>query len=71
MEKIIYQKRVYTPSGQERIIQVRENSWGGYRVIKKTNPKRGLVQTILYDSGLNFSSKAKAIKKANSLAKRY
>ena len=36
-----------------------------------TNPKRGFLRTILYDSGLAFSSKAKAIKKANSLAKRY
>ena len=75
MEKVIHSRTFYTPTGRKRVVEVRENSWGNYyRVMKWNhvpNKSKSLIKAYAtYNSGYNFSNKAKAIKKANSLAKK-
>ena len=73
MEKIIHTKTFYTPTGRKRVVEVRENSWGNYYRVIKWNYNKGkkpITAWSSYDSGYNISSKAKAIKKANSLARK-
>lgn len=69
MQKIIYSKTFYTPTGRKRSVEVAEHRFGGYEVIKFVYPKskRGLILGTL--TGY-FTNKQKAIKKANSLARK-
>lgn len=70
-ENIIYSKSYKTSTGQDRLVEVREDGWGFYRVIKWHKPKKkNSISYGTYDSGYNFASKEKAIKKAKSLMKK-
>ena len=71
MEKIIHSKSFTTPTGRKRRVEVRTDNYGWYRVVKWNIPKKkNSLIFASYDSGYNFSNKAKAIRKANSLARK-
>lgn len=69
MQKTIYSKTFYTPTGRKRVVEVREHSFGGYQVIKFDVPKdkRGLTYGTWTG---DYTNKSKAIKKANSLVRK-
>ena len=39
MARLIHSKTYYTPTGRKRIVEVQENSFGGYQVVKYNVPK--------------------------------
>ena len=69
MKNIVYSKTFYTPTGRKRIVEVREQSFGGYEVIKFSVPKDKRKFTWGTWAG-NYTNKSKAIKKANSLCRK-
>ena len=69
MQKTIYSKTFYTPTGRKRVVEVREHSFGGYQVIKFNVPKDKRKLTWGTWAG-DYTNKSKAIRKANSLARK-
>ena len=69
MARLIHSKTYYTPTGRKRIVEVQEHSYGGYQVVKYNVPKNKSKLTWGTWVG-NFTDRSKAIKKANSLARR-
>lgn len=69
MAKVIHSRTYYTPTGRKRVVEVQEKSFGGYEVVNYHYPKdgRSLIWGTYYG---NFTNKAKAIRKANSLARK-
>ena len=69
MQKIIHSKIFYTPTGRKRSVEVREHRFGGYEVFKFEHPKSKSGLIVGTWTGY-FTNKQKAIKKANSLARK-
>ena len=69
MAKVIHSRTYYTPTGRKRLVEVREQSFGGYQVVKYNVPKDRRKLTWGTYVG-NYTNKTKAIRKANSLARK-
>ena len=69
MAKVIHSRTYYTPTGRKRLVEVQEQSFGGYQVVKYNVPKDRRKLTWGTYVG-NYTNKTKAIRKANSLARK-